>query len=101
MVEEDIRTVEQRARARSSMSASGIGAAIAGRLPDAEGGLQRYRIRLSDGRIFGWVDVVLNDGALEPASVEHAVEDAALDVEGADRLLLVEAHSPIYLGAGG
>lgn len=92
---DDIRDVERRALERAAVSASGIGAAVAGALPALGGDERRVRVRVSDGRIFGWVDLVLADTAADPA---EAVERAAGDLPQTNRLLALEERSPLHLG---
>ena len=97
---EDIRAVERRASARASASGSGIGAAIAGTLGPDPTGHRRFRIRLSDGRLFGWLDVLVADDGLAPGAVERHVERIALDVPATRRLLDLERQSPMCIRSG-
>lgn len=92
----DIRLIERRASARAAASPSGVGAAIALELPD-DNALRRFRVRLSDGRLFGWLDVVADAGGLTGAEIEQEVERSAVDLPQEGRLLALEERSPLLL----
>ena len=92
---ENIREIERRGYQRASASPSGIGAAVAAVLADGPAGAPRLRMRVSDGRLFGWLDVVLAQRAADPV---EAVERAAGDVAPANRLLDLEKRSPLHVG---
>ena len=94
---EDIRSIERRATERAAASESGIGAAVVAALPDDPAGHRRFRIRLSDGRLFGWIEVLVADGDLAPDAVESHVERVALDVPQTRRLLDLERQSPLCI----
>lgn len=86
---DDIRNVERRAAARATRSPSGIGAAIVDRRP---GGWVRCRI--SDGRVFGWVEVEDPTVAAEARLVTD-LERFALSLPDEDRLDRLEKSAPL------
>ncbi len=91
----DIRSVERRAVARAAVSPSGIGVAVADRMPAQESGLPRWRCRLSDGRLFAWLELELAEAALTPSQLEQGVERWATGLPAEDRLLALESLSPV------
>ena len=91
----DIRLTERRAVARAAVSPSGIGVAIADRMPAQRSGLPRFRCRLSDGRLFAWLELELAEASLTPAQLEQGVERWAADLPREDRLLALEGLSPL------
>lgn len=93
----DIRLVERRAAARAGVSPSGIGVAVADRMPTQESGLPRWRCRLSDGRLFAWLELELEpaQAALTPSQLEQGVERWAVALPAEDRLLALESLSPV------
>ena len=93
----DIRLIERRASARADSSQSGIGAAVVQQLADDDPEHTHFRVRLSDGRLFGWVEVVMRRGLLEEGEVENAVEHTALDLPRDGRLLALEDRSPLLI----
>ncbi|HWT95324.1 MAG TPA: hypothetical protein VN238_20175 [Solirubrobacteraceae bacterium] len=86
---DDIRNVERRAAARATRSPSGIGAAIVER---RTGGWVRCRI--SDGRMFGWVEVEDPTVAAETRLVTD-LERFALSLPDEDRLGRLEKSAPL------
>jgi hypothetical protein len=86
---DDIRSVERRAAARATRSPSGIGAAIVER---RTGGWVRCRI--SDGRLFGWVEVEDPTVAAEARLVDD-LERFALSLPGEGRLDRLEKSAPL------
>jgi hypothetical protein len=97
---EDIRAVERRASSRASASGSGIGAAVVAALPEDPAGHRRFRLRLSDGRLFGWLEVLVVGRELAANAVEQEVERVALGVPQQRRLLDLERQSPLCLRSG-
>ena len=91
----DIRLVERRAVARAAVSLSGIGVAVADSMPAQESGLPRWRCRLSDGRLFAWLELELAEPALTPSQLELGVERWAAALPAQDRLLAMESLSPV------
>ncbi len=96
----DIRLVERRAVARAAVSPSGIGVAVADRMPTQQSGLPRWRCRLSDGRLFAWLELELAEPALTPSQLEQGVERWAADLPAEDRLLVLESLSPVRFPPG-
>jgi hypothetical protein len=91
----DIRLVERRAVARAAVSPSGIGVAVADRMPAQASGLPRWRCRLSDGRLFAWLELEIAGPALTPSQLEQGVERWADALPAEDRLLALESLSPV------
>src|SRR3712207_3392500 len=92
----DIRLIERRASARAGTSESGIGAAVVQQLTDDDG-RSHFRLRLSDGRLFGWVEVLTPPGTLSEDEIERTVEQTALELPRDGRLLALEDRSPLLL----
>jgi hypothetical protein len=92
--QDDIRAVERRAAARARLSPGGIGAAVAERSGVDPDGREHLRVRISDGRYFGWLAVIAGSGSADPEAVEQAVERRAADLPETDRLDATEALSP-------
>ncbi len=95
------RAAERRAAARAHASASGIGVAVVDHAGATSGLPAAWRCRASDGRLFAWVGVLVDDDALGAADVEAAVEAFAARLPEHDRLLALEARSPLPLGPAG
>ena len=85
----DIRSVERRAAARAQQSERGIGAVVA-RRPEPG----RVEMRISDGTRFGWL-VVTTQGEPTDDELVDAVEQRAAALPDDDRLLALEAMSPL------
>ena len=96
----NIRAIERRAEARARRSPSGIGAAIAERLGKDDHGRERVRIRLSDGRYFGWLEVTVGPDDPRGEALEAAVERHAGKLPAHRRLEALEASSPFVHFAG-
>jgi hypothetical protein len=92
---DDIKATERRAEARARASASGIGAAIAERLPAGGDGRERFRVRLADGRYFGWLEVAVGPEGPSGPDLEAAIEHCAGNLPVDGRLDALEALSPI------
>ena len=86
---DDIRNVERRAAARASRSPSGIGAAIAERRTGGS-----VRCRISDGQVFGWVEVDDPTVAAEARLLDD-LERFAASLPGEDRLARLEKSAPL------
>ena len=95
------RAAERRAAARAHASPSGIGVAVVDRGGAVAGMPVAWRCRASDGRLFAWVGVLADDAALVAADVEEWVEALAEGLPPHDRLLALEARSPLPLAPGG
>ncbi len=89
------RNAERRAAARARTSESGIGAAVVERSAPVAGSPGPWRCRLSDGRLFAWVGILVGDDDIAAAEVEDAIEAYALALPPGDRLLALEARSPL------
>lgn len=95
------RAAERRAAARAHASPSGIGVAVVERASAVAGDPVAWRCRASDGRLFAWVGVLADDVALDAGDVEQRVEALAGGLPSHDRLLALEARSPLPLGPAG
>ena len=68
---------------------------MVGRMPAQANGLPRWRCRLSDGRLFAWLEVELARIAVTPSQLEQGVERCAAELPAEDRLLALESLSPL------
>ena len=73
----------------------GIGAAVASRSGLDMDGREHLRVRISDGYVFGWLEVVSATVPVDDEAVEVAVEQRAGDLPESGRLDALEALSPL------
>ncbi len=88
----ELRALEHGLALRAPETVGGIAAAVTRWTRDA-GGVLTARVRLSDGTSFGWLDVVVSDGATPPreAMLEPRVEELAATFAAGERLAALSA----------